>query len=163
MTSKKYTLFFGILALMSVSSVAQQGGTYDVYDSTVISQKSMTQQNEFWNNTYSFPAKPRNQLEIGFSLGAFTVSGDVRAKFPTLGGAIHIRKALGYLISMRLQYLYGVGKGQNYLGSSGFKNNSAWAQYPSAGNIVFYNYKARVQDLSLQGIFTLNNIRFHKQ
>jgi outer membrane protein OmpA-like peptidoglycan-associated protein len=27
---------------------------------------------------------------------------------------------------------------------------------------VFYNYKTRVQDLSLQGVFTLNNVRFHK-
>ena len=29
-------------------------------------------------------------------------------------------------------------------------------------DIVYYNYKAKVQDLSLQGIITLNNIRFHK-
>ena len=147
---------------MSLGSFAQQGGTYDVYDSSVISQKSMAQQNEFWNNTYSFPAKPRNQWEIGISGGAFTVSGDVRAKFPTIGGAVHIRKAFGYLFSMRLQYLYGIGKGQNFVGSSSYKNNSAWAQYPT-GDIVFYNYKAKVQDLSLQGIFTLNNIRFHNQ
>ena len=27
---------------------------------------------------------------------------------------------------------------------------------------VFYNYKSNVQDLSLQGVVTLNNIRFHK-
>jgi outer membrane protein OmpA-like peptidoglycan-associated protein len=27
---------------------------------------------------------------------------------------------------------------------------------------VYYNYKTTVQDLSLEGIFTLNNIRFHK-
>jgi hypothetical protein len=27
---------------------------------------------------------------------------------------------------------------------------------------VFYNYKTKVSDLSLQGIFTINNIRFHK-
>ncbi len=28
---------------------------------------------------------------------------------------------------------------------------------------VYYNYRTHVQDLGLQGIFTLNNIRFHKQ
>ncbi|MEJ0105260.1 MAG: hypothetical protein WDO19_23070 [Bacteroidota bacterium] len=27
---------------------------------------------------------------------------------------------------------------------------------------VFYNYKTQTQDLSLEGVFTLNNIRFHK-
>ncbi len=57
--------------LTLLSSLAQQGGTYDVYDSSVISRKNLGQQNEFWNNTYSFPSKPRNQFEIGVSGGAF--------------------------------------------------------------------------------------------
>ncbi len=123
--------------------------------------------------------KPRNQMEIGISGGAFTVSSDVRAKFPTIGGAIHIRKALGYLFSLRLQYLYGIGKGLNFVQSTNFGHNPAWSKYSgpvrngngvlvSSNNTasfdkVFYNYKAKVQDLSLQGIFTINNIRFHKQ
>ena len=47
----------------------------------------MAQQNEFWNNTYSFPAKPRNQLEVGISGGMFSISGDVPARFPTFGGS----------------------------------------------------------------------------
>ena len=169
MSSKKYKVFIlGVLILLSFGSFAQQGGTtdktgvYDIYDSSVISTKGMAQQNEFWNNTYDFPAKPRNQLEVGVSGGAFTVSGDVRAKFPTIGFGIHIRKALGYLFSLRLQYLNGTGKGMNYIGSSGYRNDPAWSAYPRNG-VVFYNYKAKVQDLSLQGIFTLNNIRFHKQ
>ena len=37
---------------------------------------------------------------------------------------------------------------------------------PSRGSVqdnVFYNYKTKVQDLGIQGIVTLNNIRFHKQ
>ena len=169
MSSKKYkVLILGVLILLSFGSFAQQGGTtdktgvYDIYDSSVISTKGMAQQNEFWNNTYDFPAKPRNQLEVGISGGAFSIAGDVRAKFPTIGFGIHIRKALGYLFSLRLQYLNGTGKGLNYNGSSGYKNDPAWAAYPDH-SVVFYNYKAKVQDLSLQGIFTLNNIRFHKQ
>src|SRR4051812_48426881 len=118
MSSKKYKLLIlGIFSLLSLGSFAQQGGTYDIYDSSVISPKGMAQQNEFMNNTYDFPAKPRNMWELGISGGAFTISGDVHAKFPTIGGAIHIRKALGYLFSLRLQYLYGIGKGLDYLGS----------------------------------------------
>ncbi|MEO6327522.1 MAG: hypothetical protein ABIO55_01245, partial [Ginsengibacter sp.] len=158
MESKKYKLLIlGLFTLMSLGSFAQQGGDYSIYDSSVISPKSMAQQNEFWNNTYDFPAKPRNMWEIGISGGAFTVSGDVRAKFPTIGGAVHIRKAFGYLFSMRLQYLYGIGKGLNYLGSGNFAKNSAWAKYsapirqgngqvvyrnPAAPKTVYYNYKA---------------------
>jgi len=162
MESKKYKLLFlGLFTLLSFGTFAQKGAGYDIYDSSVISSKSMAQQNEFLNNTYDFPAKPRNQMELGISAGAFTVAGDVRAKFPTPGFEVHLRKALGYLFSLRLQYLYGIGKGLNYVSSYGHKNNPAWAAY--GGGPVFYNYKTKVQDLSLQGIFTLNNIRFHKQ
>ena len=68
MESKKLPLLvqlflLGLFSLISFTSAAQSG-TYDVYDSSVISPKKMAQQNEFWNNTYSFPAKPRNQLEF---------------------------------------------------------------------------------------------------
>ena len=64
MSSKKYKLLLlGILSLLSFSVFAQDtGGYYDIYDSSVIPQKGMAQQNEFMNNTYDFPAKPRNQV-----------------------------------------------------------------------------------------------------
>lgn len=177
--SKYKFLLLAILCAFSTGAFAQDTGTYDIYDSSVISKKNMPQQNEFWNNTYSFPARPRNQVELGISGGAFTISSDVSAKFPTFGGAIHIRKALGYLFSLRAQYLYGIGKGLSWKRASNFAKNPAWDQYSApvrnaSGEIVsqtgastfdyvFYNYRAKVQDLSIQGIFTLNNIRFHKQ
>ncbi len=191
MISKKYKILLGILFLfLATGAYAQVGGKGSVYDSSVISKKRMPQQNEFWNGSYNFPAKPRNMWEIGVSGGMFTVSGDVAAKLPTLGFSAHVRKAFGYIFSLRLQYLNGTGKGMNWLGSENFGKNPAWntnlpvgkryfspqrmnngtLQYTDhAGNVsanvdkVFYNYKVHLQDLSLQGIITLNNIRFHKQ
>ncbi len=172
------SLLFGMFSLLSFFSFAQSG-TYDVYDSNIVSPKRMAQQNEFWNNTYSFPAKPRNQLEIGVSGGMFSVSGDVPSRNPTPGGSIHIRKALGYVFSVRAQYTYGIAKGLAWNASYNFGKNPAWAAYAApvrtnAGPLVstipgratepvFYNYRTRVQDLSIQGILTFNNIRFHKQ
>jgi hypothetical protein len=126
------------------------------------------------NGTYNYPARPRNQWEIGIKAGAFTVSGDVPARFPTFGGGIHVRKALGYLFSLRLEYVNGIGKGQAWQSAQNYGKNTAWtsagyvphrvdnAGNRTAGERVFYNYRTNVQDLSLQGIFTLNNIRFHK-
>ena len=183
MESKKLPLLLHLLVLgiftLSVFSTQAQSGTYDVYDSSVISPKKMAQQNEFWNNTYSYPAKPRNQWEIGISGGSFSISGDVPAQNPTLGGSIHIRKALGYVFSIRAQYTYGIAKGLAWIASDNFGKNPAWAAYaapfrtnagPLASTIpgrafdqVFYNYRSKVQDLTLQGILTFNNIRFHKQ
>ena len=87
----------------------------------------MPQQNEFWNNTYNFPAKPRNMWEVGVSVGIFTVSGDVPAKVPTSWILqLHVRKAFGYVFSLRLQYLNGTGKGMNWLASENFGKNPAW-------------------------------------
>ncbi|MEI6947854.1 OmpA family protein [Paraflavisolibacter sp. H34] len=146
------------------------------------------------NGTYNFPAKPRNQWEVGVKAGAFTVSSDVSAIFPTLGLGAHVRKSFGYVFSARLEYMYGVGKGMNYLSAVNYGKNTALngntnadlggpgANYNtflfSQGGTpvapiytrsaaqpvekVFYNYKTQVHDLALEGIITLNNIRFHK-
>jgi len=54
------------------------------------------------NNTYDFPAKPRNEVEAGISVGMFSVSGDVAAKLPTPGVSVHIRKALGYVFFFKI-------------------------------------------------------------
>ncbi|MEO6541859.1 MAG: OmpA family protein [Ferruginibacter sp.] len=190
MVSKKYKFLLGIiLLLLSTGLNAQVGGKGSVYDSSVIPAKRMPQQNEFWNSSYNFPAKPRNMWEVGVSVGMFTVSGDVPARLPTIGFTGHVRKAFGYVFSMRLQYLNGTGKGLSWLSSENYGKNGAWnrylplaqryysperlnngtlvysdreGHYSQQQDIVFYNYKIHMQDLSLQGIITLNNIRFHK-
>jgi hypothetical protein len=116
------------------------------------------------NGTYNYPAKPRNMWEIGVKAGLFTISGDVTPQ-PGLGYGLHIRKAFGYLFSLRLNYMEGKGRGLNWLPSGGYSNNEAWAdRYSNAtpATNVFYNYRSEVRDLSLEGVFTLNNIRFHK-
>jgi outer membrane protein OmpA-like peptidoglycan-associated protein len=116
------------------------------------------------NGTYNYPAKPRNMWEIGIKGGSFTVNGDVPSKFFSPGGGIHIRKAMGYLFSLRLEYVYGIAKGQAWQQSTGYKQGGAtnpWVKAGYAGS-VYYNYKTTVQDLSLEGLFSLNNIMFHK-
>jgi hypothetical protein len=165
MASKKFKLLLmGIFSLTTFGVFAQDTGVYNIYDSTVISAKGRAQQNEFMNNTYDFPAKPRSETEIGISGGMFSISGDVASKLPTAGFGIHVRRAIGYVFSLRLQYIYGIAKGLNWKPSYGYSNNPVWAGYnANALEPVYYNYKTTVQDLSLQGIFTLNNIRFHKQ
>lgn len=187
MESKKLRLLFlGIFTFLAAGVFAQMGSGYSVFDSSVIPSKRMPQQNEFWNNSYNFPAKPRNMWEVGASVGTLLISSDVPIKIPTFGFAVHARKAFGYLFSMRLQYMNATGKGLGWNAAENFGKNPAWKGYyapvrnkvtgrtdylngilgaPAAnqGDLVYYNYKAKVQDLSVQGIITLNNIRFHKQ
>src|ERR1700743_1954823 len=108
MSSNKYKLLLGILMFMGTSVFAQMDKSYDAKDSSVIPSKRLPQYNEFWNNQYNFPAKPRNMWEVGASLSTFTESSDVAAKLPTFGFEAHVRKAIGYLFSLRLQYVNGI-------------------------------------------------------
>jgi len=185
MASKKYSFLTGFLCLLASIGFSQMGSSYDVKDSSVIPSKRMPQHTEFLNGTYNFPAKPRNQWEVGVKVGAFTVSGDVPAVFPTPGFGVHVRKAFGYVFSARLEYIYGIGKGLSWLPAENYANNPAWSTNHNAPIIdvnggplqgsngaplsatnplreIYYNYKTQTQDLSIQGVFTLNNIRFHK-
>jgi len=164
MASKKYVSFLSLLFLLiSAASQAQLGGSYDVQDSSVIPSKRLPQHTEFMANNYPYPAKPRNQWEIGLQVGAFGISGDVRNRFPGIGAAIHARKALGYVFSLRGQLGFGTTKGLNFQPSTNWTKNTAYTTTGYAlGSPVFYNYKTNVYDLSLQGVVTLSNIRFHK-
>ena len=189
MASKKYTLLLGALCLLFTDLYAQ----YDWKDSSLIPKKSQSQHNEFLQNQYPFPAKPRNQWEIGLSVGNVAVSGDVSARIPQIGWGAHVRKAFGYIFSARLAYSGGIAKGMNWLPAYNYAKNPAWkSNYiapinvqspPNSGNLrqlqstngflpypvgqlvgdpVYYNYRTVSHQLALQGIITLNNIRFHK-
>lgn len=170
MVSKKYSFIAGALCLLGSTGFAQtttSSSGYDVADSSVVPSRGMPQQTEFMQGTYNFPAKPRSMWELGLKVGSFMVAGDIPARFPGVGFGAHIRKALGYVFSLRLEYMYGIGKGLNWNATSNYYSNTAWwnAGYrptnPQQARI-FENYKTNVQDLSLEGIITLNNVRFHK-
>ena len=161
MASKKYTLLAGLFCLL-VSSAFSQAQIRSYEDSSVIPTKRMPQHTEFLNGTYNYPAKPRNQWEVGIKGGLSSISGDVRARIPTFGGGIHVRKAFGYVFSMRLEYDYLTAKGLNFAGSNGWTRNPVLSPLYAPGTVIFYNYKTTISELGLHGIVTLNNIRFHK-
>jgi outer membrane protein OmpA-like peptidoglycan-associated protein/opacity protein-like surface antigen len=193
MASKKYLFLAVSFCLLASYGYAQRVGTsYDVKDSSLIPGKRMPQHTEFLNGQYNFPSKPRNQWEIGVKGGLFQVSGDIPAQFVSPGFGAHVRKAFGYIFSLRLEYLYGIGKGYSFRSAQNYAKNPAWGaniadpnqRYSAPQQIngvgtplivssktrltttpleqVFYNYKTKVQDLSLEAVFTLNNVRFHK-
>jgi hypothetical protein len=171
MIGKKYAVLAGfLLAFLSQSfaqdNTSESSSSYDIRDSSLIPAKRIPQHNEFLNNAYPFPAKPRNQWELGVKGGLSTVSGDVRAWLPTFGFGLHVRKALGYTFSLRLEYDYLTAKGLNWQPSYyGYASNPVISGVYApglGGNPVFYNYKTTIQELSIQGIATLNNINFHR-
>ena len=162
MASKKYSLLTGALFLLASYSFSQT--TYDVMDSSIVRSKDMDQYTKFKQGIENFPAKPRNQWELGIKTGLFNVFGDVPSQtFTVPNVGIHIRKAFGYIFSARLEYVHGTAKGLAWQSSQGYRGKvgNPWNDLGYTGP-VFYNYKTQVNDLSLEGIFSLNNIRFHK-
>lgn len=202
MASKKYALLLGALCFLFTDLSAQ---SYDWKDSSLVPKKSQSQHSEFLQNTYPFPAKPRNQWEIGISVGNVAISGDVSTRFPNFGWGAHVRKAMGYVFSARLAYSGGIARGLNWNPAVNFSRNTAWnsrysapmntqwqfaptPQNPANGTIyqvrsnapnqiypagvslgaanggdpVYYNYRTVMHQVALQGIVTLNNVRFHK-
>jgi hypothetical protein len=170
MIAKRYLVLGGFLLTFLSQSFAQDNtpessSSYDIRDSSVIPAKRIPQHNEFLNNVYPFPAKPRDQWEIGLKGGLSTVSGAVRAWLPTFGVGLHVRKSLGYTFAIRAEYDYMSAKGLNWQPAySGVAANDVLVQYyGGSGKVpVFYNYKTTIQELSFQGVINLNNIRFHK-
>jgi hypothetical protein len=194
MLIKNYLLLpalIGWAALLSNSAIAQKETIYksvgyDVTDTSLIPARRMEQQRDFIKSQYDFPSKPRNQWEIGVNVGAFNVSGDVRSKhlftaknpIQTLGFGLHVRKAWGYVISTRLQFIHGTASGYNWQSSTGYwAHSNPWNKIRlngvgyATGNInsttysatpVYYNYKTNIDELSFQMVATLNNIKFHK-
>jgi outer membrane protein OmpA-like peptidoglycan-associated protein len=169
MASKKYVFLAVLFILFASASFAQvSSSSYDLRDSSLYPSKRLPQHNEFLQNAYPFPAKPRNQWEIGVLGGLPFGSTDVRYAGPTGGFGIHVRKAIGYVFSIRAEYNWLRMRGLNWQPSLGYiEDTHSWQPIydPSGGTptqAIFYNYRTTVNELSLQGVVTLNNIRFHK-
>lgn len=170
MASKKYALIVGLLCLIQSSFAQNNDASYNWSDSAKISSKRMAQHNEFMNNQYPYPAKPRDMWELGLQLGYAFWKGDLAAR-PGFGGGISLRKSLGHVFSLRGQYNGMFTYGYDYrprnpltmVGAAGGVN--PWATYAGtaqAPNGVFANYRSRVHQGSLDLVASLNNISWYR-
>ncbi len=160
MAIKKYTLFLGLL----VAALTTEAQVSEWQDSSLIPPSRLAQHNEFMNNQYNFPAKPRNQWEIGIKMGSPSISSDVEGLNPNFGVGVHVRKALGYLVSLRGEVFTGTARGLGLKENTNYSFNSAWTKngYNTNSDKVFYNLKTKLTDLSAQMLFNFSNIGFHR-
>ncbi len=144
------------------------------------------QQDKFLDRAYPFPARPKDKWQLGLNVGLLMISGDVKAR-PGLGFGINVRKSLGYLFSVRLGFMMGSTTGRNWEPTEGWARSSLNGAIPNKalsgapyyldytdaskvpdyrglnGEAIFYNYKTKIRELTLSGILTLHNLRFHKR
>ncbi|MFN5943290.1 MAG: hypothetical protein ACK44S_08890, partial [Bacteroidota bacterium] len=199
---KKF-LFVSLLTTLSLASYAQEvgtaavsgardmtyrGGNYDVLDSSYISKKRMPQQISFLNNQYDFPARAKNMWQIGVGAGLYNVSGDVSTLmlWQKGGYGLHLqaRKAIGYLVSARFNYTYGIAKGLDWQVAQNYGKNPAYTGWENGRefvgnynpqndytkdangnpklNDVFYAYKMEAHQFNFDMVLSLNNLLFNK-
>ena len=150
------------------------GKNYDIMDSAYYPKFRSKQFHRYMDHQEAFPPKPRNMWEAGIGFGLYNVIGNI----PTLmlwqkGGAglnINVRKSLGYIFSMRAQYIYGVGKNLDRQPTTGFdapytKFGYTPLNYATATNPATPVYRATRMEssqLNLDFMFNAYNINFHK-
>lgn len=153
-----------------------RGKNYDVLDSSYYPKGKRSKQfHRFMEHQEIFPPKPRNKWEIGAGLGLYNVMGNI----PTLmlwqkgGGAVHVhvRKSLGYIFSLRSQFIYGAARNLDRQPTSSFDG-----PYTKFGYIPVFYYGASGQlptpvyrytrteamQLSMDLVFNAYNINFHQ-
>lgn len=149
MASKKYILAALLIVLIQSVGLAQTDFGWDWKDTSKIAIKNLPQHNEFLNNQYPYPAKPRSQWELGFGLGTGNVIGDVAGKLG-FGGTVTLRKALSNVFSMRIGY-------EGILASSALKGTP-----PAARPIGSRGYKNQTHMLGFDMIASLNSISHYR-
>ena len=148
-----------------------------IYDDAVVKDPD-GQHKEWKEGKTKYPSKPKDMWELGLHGGFLTIAGDVNFQ-PGWAAGIHLRKSLGYTFSVRINGMYGIAKGLNFQPSrvGAYKNRSlrnverdgvripGYGSYNGRGtNLPFYyNFKNTYIEGGVQGIITLNNIKFHKE
>lgn len=140
MASKKYILVMALIVLLQSVGMAQTDWGWDWKDTSKISVKNLPQHNEFLNNQYPYPAKPRNQWELGLSLGNSRIFGEVANYGFGYGFGVSLRKAVSHVFSLRGTILYQQSAGIDNKLWSGDKVDGFLS--PTAGYRGFATYGA---------------------
>jgi len=175
MVTRKFII--AVLLLISGSAFAQ---IEPVINEEWIPDSRKEQHDQFVAGDYAFPAKPRNQWNIGIALGVPQLNGDIRTDpfgsnhSPAWGVGLNIRKGLGYVTSLRLHASYNTAYGMDYEYSGVSDNktlNGAFASQPAGDKYSdgadystlpwVGNYKSTIIHGSFDIMFNLNNVNFH--
>jgi OOP family OmpA-OmpF porin len=101
------------------------------------------------SSPYGFQATPKHGWEVGVHGGHFFSSGDVDFN-PGWAAGFHLRKALDYLFSLRIEGMYGMALGDS---------EGAGLLYQNKGT---YSHETTYGSFMLHGVFSLNNLRWDK-
>jgi outer membrane protein OmpA-like peptidoglycan-associated protein len=152
---------------------AQLGGTHNYLDTSYIAPRNLSQQQDFLNNNTNFPAKPRDMWQLGVFVGLPWVDGDCPMAVHgagsgigsyAWGGGVSIRKAIGYVVSIRGSLAYYNMIGLDYQRNRNFNNHPFITQnYLTAPRGYVHNHHTTAIVPSIEALVSLNNIMFHNK
>lgn len=182
MDMRKVYALSAFLVLFFSAAQAQLGGTHNYLDSSYIAPRDLAQQQDFLNNNSNFPAKPRDMWQLGVFAGFPYVDGDCPAAFQGAGKGLSskawgvgasLRKAIGYVVSVRGSLAYYNMVGLDYQRNRNFNNfddgsttprNLLTQRYLNSGQRgYFHNFNTKAIVPSLEALVSLNNIMFHNR
>ena len=173
MNSTKILPLLSIVVLLSFGSSAQLGGTHNYLDTAYISPRNISQQNDFLNNNHNFPAKPRDMWQLGIFVGLPWVDGDAPLAVKGSGSGmsnyasgfgLSLRKAIGYVVSIRGSLAYYNMLGLDYQRNRNFNNHPTIQQlYLTAPRGYIHSFRTTAFVQSLEALVSLNNIMFHSK
>jgi len=177
MTRLTQVLLFCLPILLFTNHLQSQNTT-DKFASPVIEDEMTVnpEQNKLWRTGQAkYSAKPKNMWELGINGGSSFVSGDVDAAFPAgYGFGLHLRKAINYTLSWRLEAIYQSSQGFDPRNFNFLSHERTYTQnIDESPQLVGYtdestntdnihrNYKSNILDLSAEFILNIGNILFH--
>lgn len=169
---KIFTLLAGLMLLV-LSVSAQLGGTHNYLDTSYIAPRNLSQQSDFLNNNTNFPAKPRDMWQLGVFVGLPYVDGDCPMAVKGAGSGISsyawgagvsVRKAIGYVISLRASVAYYNMLGLDYQRNRNYNNHPFIEQnYLTSTRGYIHNFHTTAIVPSFEALVSLNNIMFHNK
>ncbi|GGH74658.1 outer membrane protein OmpA-like peptidoglycan-associated protein [Filimonas zeae] len=159
MASKKYTAILGLLGLVQSATFAQKNDANADWwkDSSKVATKRLPQYNEFANNQYPYPAKPRDMWELGFHGGYSTIISDIDSR-PGFGGGLSLRKSLGHIFSVRADYTGSFSYGLDYR----TRISDGTGPWGAAGTRYVANYKNATHQGNIDVIASLNTLSHYR-
>jgi len=127
-------------------------------------------QNKQWRTgEYKYSARPKSAWELGIALGHFHINGDVVSDLPSgYGVGLHVRKAINYMFSWRLEGQYHNTKGLDgrltdakvlNLDNRGTPVLSVYGQ----NGLMYRNFKTTNIHGNFSILWNLGNMLFHKE
>lgn len=168
----------GMCVVFLTSSSINAQVSVNATDDGLIRKKDQAQHAEWKEGKNQFPGRPRDMWQIGIGGGSFIIGGDVKPQFGW-GASLHVRKSIGYVFSLKAEYMFGQARGLNYQASTagahpnifpfpltptGNPNIVVKPGLYTTGNAFYANYFVpQYHSLSLQTVYNLNNIKFHRK